>query len=348
MSRKRDLIPYGMFDRESFGLEARNARILEKIYHRGHSQAWDGKEVLSSLIKEHGKPELPEATLGALGRVFSTIMWGELAAWKISAQLASALVPLEAKMAATSQAFDEARHFYVMHDYLEALGAMPERVDRPTELVLSSVMNAPCLGQKLLGMQLMIEPIALTLFHIVKEMKVEPVLTHLLPYYERDESRHVALGVKYLPVLMRSMSVREKIALWAFQVKVISLEVWGNRLLSADLVQLGVEPRDLVRVGMGKQLGALHETFAAMPGMSLGLLEMMSRYANALVEVSLPAAVDPRTSRERVQDAWDVIRNGYEVDDAPYAPEIHDEAVPLIREVQASLESVGPDASVMH
>ena len=55
------------------------------------------------------------------------LMWGELAAWRISAQLADRLEPLEMKMAATSQAHDEARHFYVMHDYLElATGGLKE------------------------------------------------------------------------------------------------------------------------------------------------------------------------------------------------------------------------------
>ena len=348
MSSGRSVIPYEMFDRERFGLEARNARILEKIYHRGHSQAWDGKKVLSSLIEEHGTPDLPEATRQALGRVFATIMWGELAAWKISAQLAAELVPLEAKMAATSQAFDEARHFYVMHDYLEVLGAMPEKLDRSTESVLSNVMNTSCLAQKLLGMQLMIEPVALSLFHVVKKMNVEPVLTGLLPYYERDESRHVALGVKYLPALMAAMTLREKIALWAFQVKIITLEVWSNRLLSADLISLGVEPRELVRIGMGKQLGALQETFSSMPGAADMPLDWMARYANALVEVSLPSAKDSRGARERVADALKVLRNGYVVDDAPYAPVIADEAVPLIQSDGTPFSAASADASVMH
>jgi len=236
----------------------------------------------------------------------------------------------------------------VMHDYLEALGSMPERLDRSTESVLGNVMHTRCLAQKLLGMQLMIEPIALALFHVVKKMDVEPVLTDLLPYYERDESRHVALGVKYLPALMQSMSLREKISLWGFQVKIITLEVWSNRLLSADLIALGVEPRELVRIGMGKQLGALQETFSAMPGAADMPLEWMARYANALVEVSLPAAGDSRGARERIAAAMNVLRHGYVVDDGPYAPVIADEAVPLIRIEHAPLAVAPAEAAVMH
>ena len=108
---KKRGIPYDMFDRDKFGLEAKNARILERIYYKGQARSWDGKKVLDALIKEEGHPQLPEETREALGRVFALIMWGELAAWRISAQLADRIEPLEAKLAATSQVHDEARHF---------------------------------------------------------------------------------------------------------------------------------------------------------------------------------------------------------------------------------------------
>ena len=52
---------------------------------------------------------------------------------------------------------------------------------------------------KLLGMQLIVESVAVTLFRSVAQAGVEPVLSELLPYFERDEARHVGLGVLYLP-----------------------------------------------------------------------------------------------------------------------------------------------------
>ena len=156
-------IPYRMFDNDYFGLQAKNARILERIYHKGHKHAWDGKEVLDSLLERFGKPNLPPEKAKALSRVFGIIMWGELAAWRISAELADEIEPLEAKMAATSQAFDEARHFYVMHDYLTLLGVEVDHLDWGARRLLEEVMNADHLAKKLVGMQLMVEPVALTL-----------------------------------------------------------------------------------------------------------------------------------------------------------------------------------------
>src|SRR6185295_14775431 len=125
------------------------------IYHRGQDLAWSGREVLAALVDKHGGVHVPEGKKQALRDVFGPIMWGELAAWKISAQLADRLEPLEAKMAATSQAHDEARHFYVMHDYLElATGSVPRGMHRASEQLLSTVLETDNLAHKLLGMQL--------------------------------------------------------------------------------------------------------------------------------------------------------------------------------------------------
>jgi len=169
------MLPYDMFDLHRSTEEARRAERLESIYHRGQALIWNGRDVLAELIAKHGgaiRMELQAKQ--ALARVFSILLWGELAAWRISAQLADQLVPLEAKMAATSQAHDEARHFYVLHDYLAALGELPSRPDPHTEAVLESVMESRWLPEKVLGMQLLVENLALTIFHFVRAANVEP------------------------------------------------------------------------------------------------------------------------------------------------------------------------------
>lgn len=324
-------VPYGMFRIEDYGLQAKNARVLERIYHKGHQLAWDGKEVLQSLIEQHGKPSLAPREKEALGRVFSIIMWGELAAWRISAELADELEPLEAKLAATSQAFDEARHFYVMHDYLEALDALPKKMDRGAQSLLEAVMNADHLAKKLLGMQLMIEPIALTLFHVVKKFDLEPVLSHLLPYYERDEARHVALGVQYLPAMLSQMSASERLGLWAFQFRLITYEIWSNYGLSRDLLALGVEPRSLLELGQGKQMKALEMLFEKSVVTSDIPMNILSRYADALSELTLPTLGKPRTLRDRLEAAVRVSVYGSHVQSVELTPDVTAEQTPLIR-----------------
>lgn len=322
-------IPYQMFENSNFGLAAKNARILERVYHKGHAHAWDGREVLGSLIKQHGEPSIDRDTAEALGRVFSIIMWGELAAWRISAELADELEPLEAKLAATSQAFDEARHFYVMHDYLVKLDAMPDHLPLGARKLLEGVMNADHLSKKLLGMQLMVEPVALTLFHIIKQLDVEPVLTGLMPYYERDESRHVALGIQYLPAMLSTMSRRERASLWAFQMKLLTFEIWSNVNLMRDLQKLGVPPRTLVEVGKSKQMKALEMVQESL-GVDSSLPNMiMDRYADTAVALTMPIE-DGQSMGDRLKSAWNIIRHGIECPDMDLVPTITDEMTPLV------------------
>jgi|GEM_PF-1175131 len=332
--RHKRKIPYTMFRLDDYGLQAKNAKILERVYHKSQKLSWDGKEVLSTLIEQHGMPQMPPKERKALGRVFAVIMWGELAAWRISAELADEIEPLEPKMAATSQAFDEARHFYVMHDYLRALDALPDKLDWAAQNLLEQVMNADHLAKKLLGMQLMVEPIALTLFHVIKKLDVEPVLTGLLPYYERDEARHVALGIQYLPAMLEQMSVRERLGLWRFQVELIGLECFGARTIQQDLVTLGVDPMEMMAVGKGKQMQAFDQVFKSIQDTPLGnrLTAVMERYADVMSEVAFVSTDKQKTLRYRADRMWKTLWNGSMVQaKGGLEPDVADEDVPMIR-----------------
>ena len=48
-----DAISYDMFDTERTKREVKSAIKLERIYHRGQDQIWDGKKVLKGLLNKH-------------------------------------------------------------------------------------------------------------------------------------------------------------------------------------------------------------------------------------------------------------------------------------------------------
>jgi hypothetical protein len=292
-----------MFTREPLFASARTAHLLERMYHQGQASAWDGKEVLRDLVARHGAPCLSDEMRRALGRIFAIIMWGELAAWRIGAELAEALEPLEAKLAATSQAFDEARHFYVMRDYLEAQGALPPRLDWAIERLLEGVMNAPSLAARLAGMQLLVEPVALTLFQIVRELSIEPVLSGLLPYYERDEARHVALGVHYLPCLLCEMSASERAALWAHQSMLLGLVALGAHPLNKDLALLGADPRQATQLAGSRILHLLDLVQQKTPGDVFVPRKLFERLGTLFVEVIAPE--QGSSPGQRTANLWD-------------------------------------------
>lgn len=263
---RKSRIPFDMFALARSADDARRAGKLRHIYHRGQDLAWDGQEVLASLLAKHGGIHVPPAKARALGKVFEMILWGELAAWKVSAELADELVPLEAKMAATAQAHDEARHFYVMYDYLQALGYTPTKVDPFSQRVLDLVLGARRMTHKLLGMQLMLETIALTIFGEVRDSGVEPVLCELLRYYEKDEARHVGLGTQYLPTLLRGERGVEAAETMLFQLRLVFWATASLKAMEPDLHELGISAHHLNERGKEIQTKAFGEMWAQMGG----------------------------------------------------------------------------------
>ncbi|MBI3723689.1 hypothetical protein HY251_07010 [bacterium] len=255
----RGLLPLDMFTHERTRDEAARARRLEGLYHVGQEKIWDGRQILKELQTKHGPITLGEGPRRSLAKVFSIIMWGELAAWKVSAQLAERIDPLEAKMAATSQAHDEARHFYVMHDYLDLLALEPPPLDFWSRVVVELAIGTENLAQKIAGMQLQVETIALTIFHKVRELHVEPVLSDLLVYYEKDEARHVGLGVQFLPELLRRMTRFEYARYVTFQLELLLASIAGLKHLEPDLRTLGIDARELIDLGARKQLSFLND-----------------------------------------------------------------------------------------
>ena len=262
--RKDKFLSFDMFDWQRAAEDAKSFNKCENIYHKGQDLAWKGKEVLDMLVAKHGKPSMDPETRDALQRIFAIILWGELAAWKISAQLADRLVPMEAKMAATSQVHDEARHFYVMYDYLQMLGDVPKTLDYAPRKLLKMILNTDNLAYKLLGMQLMVETLALTIFQAVRLAKPEPILTELMTYYEKDEARHVGLGMQYLPLLLKEMNKVQIARFFTFQARILSLGMWECKVIEKDLERLGISSREIMERGRAKQMIVLRKTFESL------------------------------------------------------------------------------------
>ena len=299
-----------MFDAPRAAEEARRAHKLAGIYHHGQELAWSGRNVLEELIAKHGPIQIAPEKQAALGRLFAIIMWGELAAWKISAQLADELVPLEAKMAATSQAHDEARHFYVMYDYLRALGYVPRTIDRSSRKVLDLVLETDSMLEKLIGMQLMVETLALTIFQLVREAEVEPVLGDLLRYYERDEARHVGLGIQHLPQLMRQASRLQTARAILFQLRIAGWTLRGLKDLEPDLRVLGIAPRRVLMVGRNKMFTATEMLWQGMGNRRPMNRQKLEVAIDAVAEMMFPRDEVGPGLMDRLAAARQVWRNG--------------------------------------
>ena len=307
--------PYRLLDRDYIQETQAKFERLERLYHVGQQKMWDGRKVLSDLLAKHGGIHVPDAQRRAIGEVFSTILWGELAAWSIASDLALMLEDTGAKMAATGQAFDEARHFYTMRDYLLELGGELPPLDGYTRVILNDLLETPHLVDKLLGMQLIVENTAVVLFRAVAKARVEPVLAELLPYFERDEARHVALGVLYLPTLLSHSGVLETARLRLLQLKILTLIGWGTHAKQRYFDALGLDPHAAMRQGTR----LVEETFQSMreggrepPRAVVVGSDFLAGFHDKVIEVFYPppGAILPRWQRSIVSLATGIARVG--------------------------------------
>jgi hypothetical protein len=271
---------------------------LAGLYHKGQDRIWNGKEYLRHVLDIHGGVDIQKKNIEALHNIFMIILWGELAAWKISAALATELEDDGARMAATSQAHDEARHFYVMKDYLELLGNDTSREDlnKHADRFLSYVLNANHVSKKLLGMQLMVEPLALTLFRVVREKNVDPVLSDLLLMFERDEARHVAFGTLYLPEVLKEMSLAQRTDLWVWQFRGYMKQFNILYSLEESFKQLGIDPRIVYEAARKKQLNAIN-IMADEMGVKYPFVDAMMRFSDARYELGTTSENRPYLQR---------------------------------------------------
>jgi len=97
----------------------------------------------------------------------------------------------------------------------------------------------------------------LTIFKFVRKSEIEPVLSGLLEYFEIDEARHVALGVKYLPQLIKKMNAIELAKFLLWQGRLINAEINGLRDLEEDFRNLGLDPLEVFEYAEKRQVECL-------------------------------------------------------------------------------------------
>ncbi len=127
----------------------------------------------------------------------SQFLHGEQGALMVAAQLVNATPHTDAKFYAATQTMDEARHVEVFSRYIEKLDEI-----RPIAPSLKGILDATLETgdwmKKLVGMQIVVEGLALYSFREMRQLTQEPLLKELLTYVARDESRHHAYGVQYI------------------------------------------------------------------------------------------------------------------------------------------------------
>ena len=116
---------------------------------------------------------------------------------------------IDAKYYAATQVMDEARHVEVYARYLKEKMAHEFPVNVHLRSLLDAVVNDPRWDMTYLGMQIMIEGLALAAFGFQYQTSPDPLLKQLTRYVMSDEARHVAFGVLSLKEAYTDLSPPE-------------------------------------------------------------------------------------------------------------------------------------------
>jgi hypothetical protein len=125
----------------------------------------------------------------------SQFLHGEQGALLATAQLVDSVQDLDSKLYAASQVADEARHVDVYNRYLHKKVGFSYPCNSHLKTLLDMILKDSRWDMKFLGMQIMVEGLALAAFGMIRNNTPEPLLKQLTAYVMGDEARHVAFGV---------------------------------------------------------------------------------------------------------------------------------------------------------
>ncbi|HLT17579.1 MAG TPA: ferritin-like domain-containing protein [Acidimicrobiales bacterium] len=174
--------------------------------------------------------------------MLSQFMHGEQGALICTAKIVETVPWIDAKYYAATQVMDEARHVEVFAKYLDDKLSGHYPINAHLRLLLDDIVEDSRWDMTYLGMQIMVEGLALAAFGFMHQMTTEPLLKQLLRYVMSDEARHVAFGVLslkeyYGELTDAEMKERQEFAFEAavrMRDRFLQQEVWDR---------MGVDPK---------------------------------------------------------------------------------------------------------
>jgi len=123
----------------------------------------------------------------------SQFLHGEQGALVVCGQLVNGIPELDAKLYASTQVVDEGRHVEVFERYVKRLHRIYP-VDPLLKAVIDEILTTNLWELKLLGMQMIVEGLAIAAFNLMRKQTGDATLGQLLDYVLQDEGRHVNFG----------------------------------------------------------------------------------------------------------------------------------------------------------
>ena len=169
----------------------------------------DVNTFIGTPVQKWGEKEWLNFGIEGRNWQLSQFLHGEQGALICTAKIVETVPWYDAKLYASTQVVDEARHVEVFGRYLhEKLGGSYQ-VNAHLRMLLDDIINDSRWDMTYLGMQVMVEGLALAAFGFLHQLTQEPLLKQLLRYVMSDEARHVAFGVLSLKEVYDGMTDAE-------------------------------------------------------------------------------------------------------------------------------------------
>lgn len=144
------------------------------------------------------------------GWTLSQVLHGEQAAMICAAKLATAEENLSARLCAAGQIIDEARHIEAFGRLVNDKLPISYPISKALKGLLQDTITSSQLDITNLGMQVLVEGIALSLFQSIVAYTRDPFIKDLVTRIQRDEARHFAIGRITLCRAYKDMSAGER------------------------------------------------------------------------------------------------------------------------------------------
>ena len=208
-----------------------------------------GLDLSGTPFAKWGDKEWIEFGVESQNWTLSQFMHGEQGALICTARVVETVPWIDAKYYGATQVMDEARHVEVFAKYLDTKLSGHYPINAHLRMLLDDIIADPRWDMTYLGMQIMVEGLALAAFGFMHQMTTEPLLKKLLRYVMSDEARHVAFGVLSLKEYYAGLSgseIRERQE-FAFEAAVrmrdrfLQQEVWDR---------MGVDVKQAIKLVM--------------------------------------------------------------------------------------------------
>jgi hypothetical protein len=155
------------------------------------------------------KKDVPELRRHQASYMFSNFLHGEQGALLATAQIVELAPTADAKFYAAAQVYDEARHVEAYDRYLREKIELVYPVSKYLKELLDMILTDSRWDLKFLGMQILVEGLALGAFGLIHATSQEPLIKQITQMIMQDEARHVAFGVLSLRDTYKEMGSKE-------------------------------------------------------------------------------------------------------------------------------------------